>query len=102
MNRLAFEIGAQFLSNDTFPRQPSVVGPFVSTLARNAIVIAGIIMIAMIIYGGFQMINGAGRDPQNMVKARQIITTGLIGFIVVFAAYWLVQIVEALTGVEIF
>jgi len=37
-----------------------------------------------------------------MVKARQIITTGLIGFIVVFAAYWLVQIVETLTGVEIF
>lgn len=103
MEKLAFEIGLQFIPNDTFPKQPSEVGPFISIIAKNAIVIAGIIMIMLIVYGGLTMIANAGNsNPQNVAKSRQIITTGLIGFILIFASYWIVQAVEIITGIEIF
>jgi len=103
MNRLSFDLGLRLLGNDTFPRTMSGVGPLVSVFARNAIVIAGILSILLIVAGGFGMIMGAGGDnPQNAAKGRQAATAGVIGFLLVFAAYWIVEIVQVVTGVAIF
>ena len=48
------------------------------------------------------MITGAGQDnPQKVGQGKTAVTAALIGFIIVFISYWLVQIIERITGVNI-
>jgi hypothetical protein len=43
---------------------------------------------------------GAGKnDPEQAAKGKKAATTALIGFIIVFAAYWIVRIIELIFGV---
>lgn len=78
------------------------VGKLVSIIVSNAIVIAGIILLLFMVFGGISMIAGAGnQNPEQVAKGRQVVTSALIGFIIVFAAYWIVQLIEVLTGVKI-
>jgi hypothetical protein len=55
----------------------------------------------MLLAGGFTMLSSAS-NPEAADKGKQQITTALIGFIIIFAAYWIVQIVEIVLGVNIF
>lgn len=38
-------------------------------------------------------------DPKAVAAAQARITTALVGFIIIFAAYWLVQIVGSVLGI---
>lgn len=103
MEKIAFNIGDVFFnSSDRFPREPGSVGGLIHTVIRNAFVVSGIILVILIIAGGIGMISGAGsQNPQKTAQAKQAVTAGVIGFIIIFAAYWIVQIIEILTGVVI-
>lgn len=90
-----FGTSSHFLSNLTG------VGTLVSILLANAFVIAGVTFIFLIIIGGIQMISGAGKSPQEVAHGKEIIFAALLGFIIVFVAYWIVRIVEASFGVSI-
>jgi len=103
MNKLA-NIGTDLLgpsvlnpsgSNDITP-----IGKLVYAFSSNAIVIAGVILIIMIIYSGISMV-GASGDPQQFAKAQGILTSGIIGFVIVLAAWFIIKIVETSTGVSI-
>ncbi len=67
--------------------------PFLFTLA-------GLILFVMIIWGGFEMLTGAA-DPKSQEAGKQRITAGVIGFIIIFAAYWLAQLLQTIFGVSI-
>lgn len=100
--KIAFDLGQAFLNSSTYPGQPDEVGGLVSALAKNAIIIAGIVCVLMIVGGGLMYIFSAGNsNPQNAAKGTKAATAGVIGFIIVFASYWIVQIVEILSGVDI-
>ena len=74
----------------------------VSIIVSNAIIIAGVIMIFLLIFGGISIIMGTGQDnPEAAARGKQAATTAVIGFIIIFAAYWIVQIIEFMTGLEI-
>ncbi|MEK7112910.1 MAG: hypothetical protein AAB875_06390 [Patescibacteria group bacterium] len=78
------------------------VGKLVSIIVSNAIIIAGIILLFLMVFGGISMIAGAGsQNPEQVAKGRQAVTSALIGFIIVFAAYWIVQLIGAITGINI-
>jgi hypothetical protein len=48
------------------------------------------------------MIMGAGQDnPEAAAKGKQAATSAVIGFIIIFAAYWIIQIIETVTGLNI-
>jgi len=79
------------------------LGQLVSIIISNAIVLAGIIMVFLLVVGGIGIISGAGQDsPDKAARGKQTVTFALIGFIIIFAAYWIVQIIETITGVNIF
>ncbi len=104
MNLLAqVDIGQSFFGQKgSFLSQTTDVGKLVSIFVSNAIVIAGVILLFFMIIGGIGLISGAGKnDPEKMAKSRQAIMTALIGFVIVFAAYWIVQLIGKLTGLEI-
>ena len=60
----------------------------------------GLILFVMIIWGGFEMLSGAS-DPKSQEAGKQRMTAAVIGFILLFASYWLAQIVQAVFGLSI-
>lgn len=70
----------------------------VNLIISNLFVVAGVIFFLMLIVAGFKFITGGQKGAE---EAKNIITTSLIGFIIMFAAYWIIQIVALLTGITI-
>jgi len=67
-------------------------------VVRNIFVIAGLLLFGTIIFAGFKIISGGSKGYE---EAKNIITIAVTGFLIMFAAYWIVQIVEVVTGVPI-
>lgn len=103
MNKLAIEIGESFLGNSSANlKESSGVSVYVSNILTASISIAGIILLFILIGGGIAMIKGAGKsDPKSMEQGKQAATSALIGFIVVFSAYWIVKLIETITGLNL-
>src|SRR3990167_8638322 len=61
--------------------------------------IAGITLFIMLVMGGLAIFTSAG-NPEGMKKGQQQIVNALIGLVIVFAAYWIVQLVEYSLGLN--
>lgn len=62
--------------------------------------IAGLILFMVLILGGFQMLAGAN-NSKSLEEGKQRITAAIIGFILLFAAYWIAQLLEIILGIRI-
>ncbi len=77
-------------------------GAFLSqTIIPNVLVIANIILFFLILFGGFTLITNAG-NPDKQKQGAQTLTAALIGFILIFTAYWIMQIIGIITGFDFF
>ena len=99
MNTLAqINIGEQFRSPFG---QTQTIGDLISVVLQAAFALAGVIFIFLLVFGGISMIAGAGnQNPEQTAKGRQAVTSAVIGFVVVFAAYWIVRLIEEILGVR--
>jgi len=87
------------LSDDTKVSETYTTPAFlVNLLVRNLFVVAGIILFFMILLAGFKFIAGG---KKGLDDAKQIMTAALIGFLLMFSAYWIVQIVKLITRTNI-
>ncbi|MBN1168701.1 hypothetical protein JXA63_02305 [Candidatus Woesebacteria bacterium] len=76
------------------------IGNLVRIFIEGAMVVAGIIFLFLIIGGGISLISGAGSGNKEAVaKGKQAVTSALIGFIIIFASYWIIQLIEIITGI---
>ena len=84
---------------DVFPD----IGTFISNILPNIYVLAGILLFLLLIAGGYGIIMGAGSgESQKVGQGQKAVTAAVIGFIIIFASYWIIQIIEVVTGVNIF
>jgi len=83
----------------TAPDIPSDLGGIVNELVKYIFPAAGIALLIYIIIGGYQMMLSGG-DPKNIAAGKEKITNAIIGFIIVFAAYWIAQAVAVLLGLR--
>lgn len=94
-------IGDTFFGNssaNTF-KGLSGVGESVSLFLNIAFVLAGLILLFFFILGGIGMISSAGQDnPQKAEQSKKTLTSAIIGFVVVFASYWIVKLIGQLIG----
>lgn len=97
------DIGTSFFgTSENSLSELSDIGLLISRTVQLAFAAAGIIFVFLLIAGGIGIIASAGQDnPQGVEKGKQAVTSALIGFIVVFASYWIVKLIELLTGVSI-
>jgi hypothetical protein len=58
---------------------------------------AGIGLLLMIISSGFKIMTSAG-DAKKLAAGRASLTNALVGFVLVFGAFWLVQIAGIILG----
>ncbi len=80
----------------------SSVGPLVSSLLKNSLTLAGIIFLILILVSGVTLIAGAGSsDSKKIEQSKKTLTSSIIGFIVVFTAFFVIQIISVITGVKI-
>lgn len=86
------------------PGGGSVEGPLTSTfgaapklgtiLSRAIPLIfgfAGFALLLMVISAGFTLMTSAG-DPKKMESGKQRLTNGIVGFLIIFVAMWVVQL----------
>ena len=51
-------------------------------------------------YGGAK--GGITVDPKKLSQGQKAITSAVIGFLIIFASYWIIKLVEVITGLNIF
>jgi uncharacterized membrane protein len=77
----------------------ATLGGLVSHLLPTILMFGALIFFVMIIIAGMGMIVGAGSDDAHAKeKAKNFLTYSVIGLIIMFAAYWILQIVNRVTG----
>lgn len=65
-----------------------------------ALGLAGILILIFFIWGGFEVLASTG-DPQKIKRGTERILHAVVGFLILFATYWIVKLVEVILGVEI-
>ena len=76
------------------------IGHLINRLLPFAFYLAGLILLIMLIIGGFEMLTSGG-SPDKMKAAQGRITSAVIGFVIVFISYWLMRILEIVFGISI-
>lgn len=71
----------------------------INNLINVALIFAGIVALAFIIWGGFKIARSAG-DAKQMEGARNTIVYAVIGLILVFFSLFIVRLISYVTGVE--
>lgn len=88
-------------SSEDFGRVTTLTVPDIITgLIRGALVIAAIIFFFILVMGGIKWI-ASGGDKGATEGARNQITAALVGLVIVFAAWAIVQLIQVFFGVNI-
>jgi hypothetical protein len=61
--------------------------------------LAGVGLLLMIIAAGFTLMTSAG-DAKKMESGKNRLTFAVVGFLVIFTAFWIVQLFGTMFGVE--
>lgn len=99
------KVFAQDIPYDTYNQAIGVttgdsIGSIVNSFLPITLSIAGLILFGMLVMGGFTMLAGAA-DKESQEKGKKMITSALVGFFVVFLAYWIAQILQVIFKVNI-
>ena len=106
MNKLiAINLGSQFFGessgNPLAAGNLTSFGSLVTLFLNIAFVVAGLILLIFIIIGGIGLMSSAGNsDPQKTEQAKKTLTSAVIGFVIVFASYWIVKLLGQLLGIN--
>ncbi len=87
-------------SGTGFKFSGATLGSVVSALLPYVYVFAGLALLIMLIWGGITLMTAAG-DPGKTKDGYGKITAGLIGFAIIFVAYFVAQILEVVLMIKI-
>jgi high-affinity K+ transport system ATPase subunit B len=74
-------------------------GNLVGNLINIALIVTVIIALAFLIYGGIKWITSGG-DKAGVESARNMIVAALVGLVIAFLAYFIIQLVFTLFGIN--
>jgi len=72
----------------------------INDILPYALVFAGIILFSMLIAGGFSIFVSAG-NPEKIKKGQTMLVNALIGFLIIFFAYWIIELLEFSLGIQV-
>lgn len=75
-------------------------GNLISDILPTVMIVAGFILFLYLIFGGFLIISSSG-DSKKTDEGKQALTNAIIGFAIIFVSYWIIQIIEVITGISI-
>lgn len=77
------------------------IGRIVSGLIQLIMVVAAVVFFFILVIGGIQWI-ASGGDKAQTEAARNRITAALVGLVIVFAAWAILQLIKTFFGIDIF
>jgi uncharacterized membrane protein len=77
------------------------IGDLISAAIGAAFMVSFLLVFVMLVWGGVQWITSGG-DKENTQKAKDRITSALVGLAIIGGAWALMKIVGAFFGVDIF
>ena len=75
------------------------IGEIVSVALNYAFTFAGIALLLYFIFGGFQLFTSGG-DQKKVAEGKATITNAVVGFVIVFVAFWIVQFFGSVLGLQ--
>lgn len=89
----------EFVEPTEFKLRDATIGDVVSRLFPLILAVAGLILFVMLLWGGYNLMFSGG-DPQKAQSAKQKVTAAIIGFVIVFTAFFVTQAVNFLFGID--
>jgi hypothetical protein len=83
----------------TYKFQGKAIGTVINVALPYFFAIAGFALTIYIVLAGFTILTSKG-DEKAVAAAKAKLTSGVTGFFIVFAAYWIVQIVGNVLGLD--
>jgi len=109
MDKVAFDSGdLDFLVKVASPKlmpgtTPRTLGSILSegnySVLNLLFPIAGMTVLIYFLVGGYQIMLSGG-NPKNIEQGKSKITHAVIGFLIIFVAYWLVQAIVGMLGLR--
>ena len=75
------------------------IGNILSRAIPFIFIFAGVGLFLMILASGFDFLTSAG-DAKKLDQGKQRLTFAVVGFIIIFSAFWIVQIFGAMFGLQ--
>lgn len=88
-------------ANSAIADQFATPAGLISRVLLFAFPIAGILMLLMLVWGGFEILSGA-TNKKSLDSGKNRIKAGIAGFMLLFTSYWIVQVIEVVLGIQIF
>lgn len=76
-------------------------GGIVSRVLIFLFPLAGLALFAMLVWGGFEILAKSAQSQKALDAGKNRITAAIVGFLLLFATYWMAQIIEAVFGIVI-
>lgn len=89
-----------FKYQDTIFGAQYTLGSILSDLLPYIYVIAGLLLLVLLIAGGFSLMTSAG-NPDKMKAGYGKITSALTGFFIIFVSYIVALLVQTIFGIDI-
>lgn len=77
--------------------QINTLGDLISRILSFLLPMAGIILLFVLIWGGYDFMMSQG-NPEKLKGAQAKITSGLIGFFLLITSYLMVRVISAIFG----
>ena len=81
--------------------QLSTPGGIVSRILQFLFPLAGLVLFVMLIWGGFEILMKSAEGTKGLEAGKNRITAAIVGFLLLFATYWMAQIIEVIFGIVI-
>ncbi len=88
----------QLNKNQTVQSVYSTPAVLINLLVRTLFIGAGLIFFFLILMAGFQLVSGGKKGGET---AKTMLTTAVTGFVLMFAGYWVLQIIKYVTGTNL-
>lgn len=76
------------------------IGSLVNLLVPLAVTVAALIFLFMIFKAAFTMLSSQG-DPEKIAEARNILTYGVIGLVIISLSFFIVKVIELVLGIDL-
>jgi hypothetical protein len=97
-------LGDSRIVNNTIAGGYSVTGAGLGSLINNIVLavgaVSGLIFFAMLVLGGINYMSSQG-DEKQVMHAKNQITAGLVGLLIVFMSWWGVKVIGFVFGIEL-
>ncbi len=98
MNNLAQDFGS-IQSGAGYQTPGSNLGGLIQLSLPYVFGIAGIVLLLNIVSSGFKMMTSQG-DPKALQGAQAKLTTSLIGILILFTSFWIVNLIMKFFGIS--